>query len=444
MPKVNAPRGLWTGTLAHRFMPTLAGAAAFCFMALLFSANTELYYGVIVGWGFSPTPVPFWDTSAVLAAIDCHRAGVDVWQFNACMNGGLYTYSPFLLEAAVLPITRDMAIPVGIVLAALFLLSQAVLPAGRDWKETTLRCLAVLSTAAAFGVERGNLDLALYAMATGGAWLLLRPRLRWVGYATFVFAALLKFYPVTLLVLAVRERPRIALITGVAAGALLLALVTLAAGEMRTALGVTPVGWPFGDVFGAFNLPYGIFVVPSAPGGSEIGPEVFRAPLPWQGWLILCVPLAFAGYVATSHLRRDKAAWRDLDPDRAIWLAAGAVVTIGCFFAAQNAAYRAIFLLLTLPGLHALMVGDQSRQGRYRSVIVVVLFVLWQELVHRLVIRIGAGSDPGSSLVLLYWAFRELVWWWLVARLASLLAAFLLNSPALGQLARHVPGPGRR
>ncbi|MGE0668681.1 MAG: hypothetical protein AB7O49_19165 [Sphingomonadales bacterium] len=403
-------------------------------MALLFALDRDLYYAVIVWWGFSPTPEPFWDTYGVLAALDCHRAGVNVWQSNACMNGGFYTYSPFLLHAAALPVHGDMAVRAGLALTALFLLSLAVLPGGRNWKETAIRCLALLSTACAFAVERGNLDLVLYAMATGGVWLLLRPGPRWLGYGAFVLAALLKFYPVTLLVLAARERPRTASITALAASATLILFVALSAGDMRDALAVTPIGWPFGDVFGALNLPFGVFVVPNLPAGGEIGPEVFRAPLSWQAWTILAVLLAFAGYVAASHLRRDRAAWRGLDAGRAAWLAAGAAVIVGCFFAAQNVAYRAIFLLLTLPGLYALMAGDRTGLGRYRSVIVAVLFVLWQELFHRLVARVTADSAPGASLLLIYWAIRELVWWWLIARLASLLAAFLLESPALARL----------
>jgi len=434
VPEVTSPSGRSSrrSALGRRFFPPLLAAAVFGAMWLLFLLGyRDLYYAIYLWWGFFPFPDPFMDTAAVLMAIDCHRAGVDIWHANPCMNGGWYTYSPFLLRTAALPLGQEMTIPIGMGFVVLFLLSHLVLPASRDWKETAIRCVALLSTGSAFAIERGNLDLALYAMATIGAWLLIRPPLRWMGYGTFVLAALLKFYPVTLLVLAVRERHMIAVITGAAAGAALVLLVAISAGEMRAALGVTPIGWPFGDVFGALNLPYGIFVVPSLPAGSEIGPEIFRAPLPWQAWTILAVLLVFAGYVAASHLRRDRSAWRGLDDGRAVWLAAGAVVIIGCFFAAQNVAYRTIFLLLTLPGLYALMAGDRSGLGGYRSVIVAALFVLWQELPHRLVTRIATDSEFGSNLHLLYWAARELIWWWLVARLISLVAAFLLSSPAL-------------
>jgi hypothetical protein len=98
---------------------------------------------------------------------------------------------------------------------------------------------------------------------------------------------------------------------------------------------------------------------------------------------------------------------------------------------------------MTLPGLYLLMASDRSGPVRYRSLIVAVLFVMWQELPRRLLERLAEDGSFGFGPYMVFWAIRELIWWWLVARLISLLAAFLLDSPALEPLGRlvdrHVP-----
>jgi hypothetical protein len=446
VPDVTDPSGRWSrrSALGRRLLPPLLATAVFGAMWLLFLLGyRDLYYAIYLWWGFFPFPDPFMDTAAVLMAIDCHRAGIDIWHANPCMNGGWYTYSPFLLRAASLPLTHDTTLPIGVGFVVLFLLSQLVLPASRDWKEVGIRSVALLSAATAFAVERANLDIAIYALAVGGVWLLQRTSLRWVGYGTFVLAALAKFYPATLLILAARERTRTAMIVGAIGTMILVLPVILFAGEMRTALNVTPVGWPFSNMFGALNIPYGIFVIPALTVTDNLDTQVLRTSLPWQAKALLAALVALTGYIAGRHLGRDRAALPALSGTHVAYLVAGAVIVTGCFFAAQNIAYRAIFLLMTLPGLYLLMASDRSGPVRYRSLIVAVLFVMWQELPRRLLERLAEDGSFGFGPYMVFWAIRELIWWWLVARLISLLAAFLLDSPALEPLGRlvdrHVP-----
>ena len=101
------------------------------------------------------------------------------------------------LWLAVLPITTAWDNALGLALVVLFLVALAFLPPGRDWRLITL---ATISSTTMFAMERANIDLLMFVMA------MLVARLRFIGYAVALLAGMLKFYPIVLLVAAVRER----------------------------------------------------------------------------------------------------------------------------------------------------------------------------------------------------------------------------------------------
>ena len=397
---------------AFRFAPGLAGLIAFAGMALFHAhGDRALYAAILEGWGILPYAYPFLDIESILKAIDCRGQGVDVWAPNACMGGGWYSYGPLLVRASVFGLDAGDRLALGFLIAIGFFLALSALPPCRSWAE-----VAVLSAASVFAVERANLDAALFILTVCGVHLVLLPGgFRWAGYGAFVFAALLKFYPAVLMILAARERWRTLAVTGAAAVAGLAALLAFAGGDVATSLRVSPYGSPYTDLFGARNLPLGLIALPMA--APETYDEVLRSPLPPPALAVYALLAALAATVACRSLRRDMAGWPALPDGHAAFLVAGAVVIAGCFFATQNIAYRAIFLLLTLPGLFALARAD----GRYRLLIAGIVFLLWEEFFHHLV---AGPAEIG------FWLFREAVWWWAVARLASLLGAFLLSCPA--------------
>lgn len=114
-----------------------------------------------------------------------------------------------------------------------------------------------------------------------------------------------------------------------------------------------------------------------------------------------------------------------------VFLVIGAALTAGCFLAHQNIGYRALVLVLELPGLLALA-----------------------ELApppYRLLFRI----DIGSTLLLLWnapwllpfwsalgWVFRHCVWWAHITMSLAILIRFALSSPGW-QLLRRSPTAGR-
>lgn len=130
-----------------------------------------------------------------------------------------------------------------------------------------------------------------------------------------------------------------------------------------------------------------------------------------------------------------------MTPAQAAFLVAGAALIVGCFFAAQNIAYRAIFLLMTLPGLVALARADADRRRSRILLIAGVLFVMWEEFFHHQ----ATALQPAMANVILpaaaeftFWLIRETVWWWVIARLAALLAAFALSTPLGAVMRREV------
>ncbi len=81
--------------------------------------------------------------------------------------------------------------------------------------------------------------------------------------------------------------------------------------------------------------------------------------------------------------------------------------------AAQNIEYRAIFLLLTLPGL--------VRLGRLLPWVVVVL--LWEAVPRALLSGLAQPYLPHPAL-LCFWLLREGLWWWLVVEFSAIALAF--------------------
>jgi hypothetical protein len=109
-----------------------------------------------------------------------------------------------------------------------------------------------------------------------------------------------------------------------------------------------------------------------------------------------------------------------LDEPRTLCLIAGAAIITFCFFAAQNIIYRAVFLLLTLPGLSALARAHR----RLTPLPAAIALLMWEALPRALL----AAFAPSWSFT--FWALREILWWWLVIELGAILLAYMLNARA--------------
>lgn len=423
----------WSDRVPRRFVIPAAGLAVFLVGSMLYWSGSRTFYTLLRLWGVHPPiGIPFLDLRYIFAAIECWGKGANVYLFDPCDPlGRLFGYSPVWLRMPFLSPQRWTTVS-GILIDTLFLVSLTAFPPPRRLGDGLILLLATLSPPVVFALQRANVDLIIFILCLGAGALW--QRLLWrraISYAVIVVVGLLKFYPLILLVLAIRERIRVAVIVFAAAGFILVVFALYFHTELIEMSSNIPVGGYFTggyfavDMFGARNFPNG---VSSALG---IGPSDWIGVLPWG---VLGALFARPAYkiMMWAKLRRDIMNLPSLERSLLLF---GATIISGCFFAGQNAGYRGIFLLWTLPGLLALWrrTDDERVRSFVRLLSVLVLLLMWQgvltwngaflETIKRW-LGPGVGSATWSGL----WAARELTWWAVVAMLAGVFLCFALES----------------
>lgn len=399
--------------------------------ALWLSGHHETYVALTRFWGIDAWTRPFLDLSTVLSWGECQRLGVDILKTNPCGPiGGPLSYGPPLLA---LPFgVRDTTL-IALPLSLAFLTALPLVLRPRSWEEWMIAVAASLSTATLFAVERCNLDLFEFLLvalsgpltASGGTG-------RLFSYALYYLGGALKFYPFALLLLVLRERPRIALLLG----ALSAIAIAFYAWHYWSALAAIKSMLPQfeydSDTFGAALLPYGL--------ADELGfSDTFGL---WAALVLFAGFGALALHLAVRWMRYGPAP--DWNRANFHFLLAGAIVMAGCFVAQSNIDYRAIFLLFMLPGLFDLRnaAGMKFLKRTFGLAIWAVIFCMWGEFFRRALEKIlnvidpGRGDDsPWNIVSLAFFAGRELVWWGLMAVAFAVILVFVLTSP-LGKAAR--------
>jgi len=401
-------------------LPGLALALLGLF-SLLYATSPALYQRVLSGWCFSPYAYPFIDAEYVTANTLCWQRGVDVYVTTPCDSMGRYfDYSPLWLRLPFLALGHGWTNSVGLIQALMYCAALAVLrlppPPGR-----TVLLMAVASPACLFAVERGNPDVFVFALTAlalvcrrGGAVA------RCMAVIPILLAALLKFYPAVLLALAAREGRRMAAAVALAACAIALGFVLACGPETLRALHNLPHVGAFGDGFGAAQLGLAVQTLTGWPVAFAV-----RA-------ACLCACLAGAVALARSGILRD--GLTQLAPDVADCLLAGALLVTGCFLAGVSVGYRAIFLILALPGLLALGTGAaRDMVGRLLGASGHVgLLLLWAQV--PLALALGAPPAkglPGPALFNALCLTRDVVWWGMVTVLLGIILTWLIQSPLI-------------
>ncbi len=176
--------------------------------------------------------------------------------------------------------------------------------------------------------------------------------------ALLVLGGLLKFYPLVLLVLMLRERLAVLVALGLGTVAIVLGSAVVYYDELRL-LTAPPGGAPFHNRWGAPNFIIGFPTVLQEFLNAIGLPAPLAETLSKPQYVMVIVTAALLSAMLVTALRL---AWRDelraglsLISDRAYrFLLVGVVLVVGCFFAGQNIGYRGVFLVLILPGLLAL------------------------------------------------------------------------------------------
>ncbi len=276
--------------IALRLVPALVGLAAFGAMAALYRLQIVTYLNILYFVGLDPWHYPFLDSEFMYAMKNCWQRGIDVYQAVPCdvVPGNKMAYSPLWQRLPFLPTEPSARVPIGLATDLLWLLSLALLPPARAWWEAALLSLATLSSMVCFALERNNIDVWIYLLIVVGVLLFIRSgAARALGYAVFLAAGLLKYYPFVLFGLALKQRPRGFLLIAALATAALAIFVAWFWPELREELPNIPCRLavrrlrgpgqpaardrrPHGD--GRSDGP-----APSSPGGSRIAPVAARA-----------------------------------------------------------------------------------------------------------------------------------------------------------------------
>jgi hypothetical protein len=410
--------------MPHRRLPRVAGGnllmpllalAALAGFSALNAIDAALYRRLIALWSFNMTLHPFIDAEYVAAEIACFRHGIDV--YTMCPADPLqrpWDYSPLWLRFGFLAIGPAWVQPAALLQDAVFAVSLGLIPGTVGWGRW-LMAAAMLSPTVIFALERSNVDLTMMALCLGGV-ALLQGRLSWrvAGYAGFLVAGLLKFYPLVLMGLALSERPRRLCGLAAVSGAIVAAFILGYRHELTRALGNVRVPISFGDGFAATQFGGGLAFLAHAP------------------WLAAPLTLVFCAAALVSAARLAMrpgfaGAFSSLGESYRVFLVAGALLFCGCFLSKPSIGYRGIILLPALPGILAMARADGSRllaAGAAATVLAMWNFVP--------MVLFGPGGALGAVLgplpFLAVWAVRELLWWFVFVILLAVLQRFAMGS----------------
>jgi hypothetical protein len=415
-------------------VPAVAVAAAVSLAGFLYAFGYRgEYHALLQAWGAAPFRFPFLDMHGVDAAIECHRLGFDVFVENPCdVLRRVHPYSPLWLWLSVLPITTGWDNALGLASVLLFLVALAFLPSGRGGWQIGVITLGAVSSVVMFALERANVDVIMFVLATLAARLTLgRTPSRTLGYGLALLSGMLKFYPIVLLVLAVRERLGRFILIGLIAVSTIVLWFVLDSHEIMQAMANIPTTLYFDEfTFGARDLPFGLA---QTLGWSR--PAAF---------CLMIVLLAGTTGVAAGLAKRDDTAarLRHLTEAEATFLLMGSVLTIGCFVVAQNVLYRSIYFLFVLPGLTALARVDGRRRldGVYFVAIGAIIVLMWNDTVRTLINGalgwFNVSARPGDVAHFYIWLVREAMWWGVVLVLAALMLRLVLDAQTTRDAAR--------
>jgi predicted membrane protein len=267
------------------------------------------------------------------------------------------------------------------------------------------------------------------------------------GYCIAFLAGAIKYYPFILLGLMVRERLRVLIPIALTSLIALVLFFQIYAAEILEGLPHIASGSPFGDTFGAKNFPIGMFLVFQQLMGSS--DNASRTALLATIALIAAIVWTMSKFWRASDI---PAALNRLDEPRSLALLAGCCLISGCFFAGQNIGYRGIFLLLVLPGFFALghdkATGSAASAARLAAISIVPL--MWAEAIRHW-IRIATTNHltpisvaPGLGQIEFWaWCAREVIWWFLVAVLLSILLGFIVECPVFRVCRRNILARGK-
>lgn len=406
----------------YRFLLFLVIAVFYGSIALVWAASPVAYDRLLSGFNIlpvhteeaGPRAVPFFDLEGVISWSECARQGHNVFFDNPCDPAPYHrtaNYSPLLVDLPLEWIGVRNAVAAGLAFDLVFLLLLPFVFRPRNRGELAIAALASCSHATFYAVERANIDIIVFsamALAIFAGQRTLRGRMGL--YAVALGGALIKFYPLVLGALALRERPRVLARIAVVFAAVMGLLVWHYAPQLAVVVHTIPPYHYFSDMFGAGALPL-----------------TLRRMFDWPEWTVWATTFTLVAGLLWFAVRHSGKFARIIPKGRreTVMLVAGALITGGCFLLQTNNSYRAIFLLLIVPGL--LRMSGRSTVARWA--VGGVLICLWAEVIRNALSQLGWLPLSWSLTIL-----RECVWWYVAAVLAAIILAFVRQSLGRGEM----------
>jgi hypothetical protein len=312
----------------------LAAAMVVVFLAVLLSFRGATGTTPWAHVGVEPGDLSFVDLRSVTSSWDCLRKGIEPFPYNPCDPFGRpANYPRVLTRLGRFGLGEGDTVPLGVAIGIVFVVSALAVTGPLTLGEGAVYGLALIAPATMLGVERGNLDILMFALVVLG--LLLVRRSAWAGAAPIVLAGILKIFPSFAGIVLVRRRRRWR--AAIASAAVLAAYAIVTLNDIRTLRHVIPRNvvnsYGAGVVVEALRLA-GVSWTQSA---AEV--RYVRIAVILLGALLALVLLLVGRPGEDADERRLDAFW------------AGAAVYVGTYVFESNFDYRLAFLLLCLPQL---------------------------------------------------------------------------------------------
>jgi hypothetical protein len=426
-----------------RWVVPFLGLLVLASMTLIYVVDRPVYYRIMVFEMLGPYRFPFIDGAQMPAVIRCWQQGVDVYvtSLPCDLADRPFAYSPLWLRATFLSFDMSWRNWLGLTVDAAFFLSLALLPAPRRAGALIVLIIAVFSSLPSFALERANIDVVMFILAAlGGRVFCAASPARFGSYPILTLAGLLKFYPLVLFLLFLRERlVAFFVLCGLGFISLLVFFLCFRGELAEMARNLPDISY-YTDSFGAWQIPVGL-ARQSIDAAHLLGYESdvltglrddkLLSAITFIFLLAAC--LAIAARLATRG--GFGAALETLRRDEHAFLVIGAALLCGCFFAGQSSAYRGIHLVFVIPGL--VVLATERMAGRswtlFRVTLDIVLVILWGPTIEQVAAALSGGwSAPmsGSLVMYLYWVAHGLMWWWIATVLLAVLFCFIARSPA--------------
>jgi len=331
------------------------------YFALLFALGGHSAWGRL---GVPAGELTFLDLRSVTTASECDRRGVDVLELNPCDPlRRPANYPQVWVKLSLLRVDQGDTVPLALGMALLALLAAlALIPRSAPSRDGAVYGAALCSPAVMLGIERGNVDILIFALLVAAVLALPRGRAGAIlAHALVLIAAILKLFPIFAVGMLVRHSPRRALV-GAGTVLALFGVYALATLDDIRAIGRVV---PQTDWYSYGMRTFGVWWSNAVPPFST---RIWDTAI-FVGLLAVLVALRPRLRRLLPADERSPEAVRDLDM---FWAGAGIYVCTFAFF--QSFDYRLIFLLFTLPQL---LRWTRETRALAITTLVLVLATLW-------------------------------------------------------------------